>query len=810
MNNQNQTKYTKWIHLTIVEARGFKEKQVPSTFCVAMVDSQQKYKSVLESKTYSPYWDQDFKFAITSPQSTLSIYVFNANPQSPYILIGKVEIPISDIINSGKIEDWFQLSQVQQILKSEHERKMNLKKQRQVNNFNKINPEQTTRNYSNDNSTGLLSGFHKTKNSNYLQNVLKTLEIPLNQDMKDRGGDIKPLDIQTLKLHKTYSTPQKVPNNNRSFPKSHLKSHTLETPQLSRLNKINSFNSKLNTNNSNGEDFQFEIEHIYGFNSTKRDSLFYNYQSHLVFFAASVAIIMDPETGKQRFFRKHTKPIDTIAIHKDKRIIATSQIEDTKIYVWDCETLQVLSILDAPHPDGFNSISFSFVGKKIITIGSDRKQTVCLWDWGDSKLINSTIGPEKKTLMVSFHPQNSNSFISCGINNMLFWKFTESAMVYQEGQFSGKGDKILLSLLITNDSQIFTGTRQGFIYKWDPNSCSIEKIFRSHKQSTNSLATDKSNCLFSCGKDGNIACWDSTDFTKNYIIPSIQGGPIISIDYMDGHIAVGTSKNQIWTTNIENKSSEKILIPHWGDVYGVTCHPTLPQFITMSFDRSVILWSMETKQQIKKLNINGQPKMAIYSPNGKYVAIGLHAGAFAVASGNDLQLITNKKVITQEISYMFFSPNLKYLGVSYMDGSIFIFNILTKYKKTIKFNLPGVNTLDFSSDDNCFKASSNIETVCWDIEKHAKIQENSVSWATNNSQYSKFSKNLLQTQILNNYIISGEENSNNIKFKNIFSLEEEPILIPGHGSNITSVKIWKNYMFSVGCKDQCIFQWKKK
>jgi len=95
------------ISVTIVEARGLPKSDhiggKSDPYCVLFLE-RQKEKTRTVKKTLNPKWQAEFEFYVSDPQAVLEVSVFDWNRIFSDELIGKTNIPVSEL-KDGKTDD---------------------------------------------------------------------------------------------------------------------------------------------------------------------------------------------------------------------------------------------------------------------------------------------------------------------------------------------------------------------------------------------------------------------------------------------------------------------------------------------------------------------------------------------------------------------------------------------------------------------------------------------------------------------------------------------------------------------------------
>lgn len=139
----------------------------------------------------------------------------------------------------------------------------------------------------------------------------------------------------------------------------------------------------------------------------------------------------------------HPSPLPSLALHPDKVQVATGQVgKDPFICIWDTYSMQTVSILQDVHSHGVACLAFDSDGQvrpcplttmmkqgkawiltpplplcflslslqRLVSIGLDAKNTLCVWDWRRGRVLASAtghsdrVGPTPLAVFVLPHP----------------------------------------------------------------------------------------------------------------------------------------------------------------------------------------------------------------------------------------------------------------------------------------------------------------------------------------------------------------------------------------------------------------------
>ena len=151
------------------------------------------------------------------------------------------------------------------------------------------------------------------------------------------------------------------------------------------------------------------LEWVYGYGglSNTANNLFYNEDDHAVYYTAAVGIVFDRHVHKQYFFHGHDNDIKCMAMHPDKRIVATGQVGSTTgppiVCIWDTtvnkKTGQIKGRVAQLPFEGAPAViclAFSEDGERLVCITNDLDHTVHVFDWATADAtLNELAGTRK-------------------------------------------------------------------------------------------------------------------------------------------------------------------------------------------------------------------------------------------------------------------------------------------------------------------------------------------------------------------------------------------------------------------------------
>lgn len=112
-----------------------------------------------------------------------------------------------------------------------------------------------------------------------------------------------------------------------------------------------------------------EIDYAFGYRGNDcKNNLRFLKNGSILYHTASLAVVLDQTVNEQKIFDLHEDDIISLDLHPDGIRVATGDLAQAVIYVWDSNTMQPLCLLQALS-DGVQSLHFSPAGDKLLALG---------------------------------------------------------------------------------------------------------------------------------------------------------------------------------------------------------------------------------------------------------------------------------------------------------------------------------------------------------------------------------------------------------------------------------------------------------
>ncbi|XP_048456030.1 echinoderm microtubule-associated protein-like 5 [Rhincodon typus] len=450
------------------------------------------------------------------------------------------------------------------------------------------------------------------------------------------------------------------------------------------------------------------LEWVYGYRGHQcRNNLYYTASKEIVYFVAGVGVVYNTREHKQKFFLGHNDDIISLALHPERTLVATGQVgKEPHICVWDTYNVQTISILKDVHTHGVACLAFDHDGQRLVSIGLDSKNTVCVWDWKKGRVLATAAGHIDRIFDVSWDLHQPNKMISCGVKHIKFWSLCGNALTAKRGVFGKTGElQTILCLACARDEITYSGALNGDIYVWKGINL-VRTIHSAHGSGIFSMNACEEG-FATGGRDGCVRLWD-LNFQPITLIDlretdqGYRGLSVRSVCWQGDHILVGTQDSEIFEIVVHERNKPFLIMQGHceGELWALAVHPTKPLAVTGSDDRSVRIWSLIDHALIARCNMEEAIRSVAVSSDGIHLALGMKDGSFTVLRIRDMTEVVHIKDRKEAIHELKYSPDGSYLSVGSNDSSIDIYGVLQRYKKVGECfgSLSFITHMDWSTD----------------------------------------------------------------------------------------------------------------
>jgi WD40 repeat protein len=544
---------------------------------------------------------------------------------------------------------------------------------------------------------------------------------------------------------------------------------------------------------------------------------------------------------------QHDDDVLCIAMSPDRKLAATGQQGALpKLYVWDTETMQVKTQYKlGKNTRGIVACGFSNDGKYVAFVDNSNDHMLYVIDASNGGLKNTQkTGPDPvKNLSWSKAPGDYTLGV-VGPKNITFFKALDGS-AGKRGICQGK---------FTNFSTI-TSNPQGtfFVGEMKGNICifqggTIGNCAQIHQGEIHTLNYVDGK-LISGGDDKkvNILSDDlSVQSTQEF-----EAG-IKAADMLGDKMCVGLKTATIYVVSGSDKQSV-MKGHHDGEIWGLDVMGE--DIVTSCDDNKVMIWNVPTHKHKAQITINEKAgerikygaasithlpdnqcaRSVAYCPTLKHVAVAANNGELHV---HDAEHPENLLYSTQDskrwIERMVYSPNGKYLAIGDHEQQVHVYATSAdgKYKFIGKCvgNSSYIMALDWTDDSTMIRTNSGAyEYLFYKIpdckqDTHGGTTTRDAHWNSNSDKlgwyvagiYPPGAKgtdiNSVDRSISEKYVASGDDWGLVKIYRYPCRENAKCLALRAHSEHVVRVK-WgfaDNYIFSIGGQDKAIMLWKKE
>jgi microtubule-associated protein-like 6 len=351
---------------------------------------------------------------------------------------------------------------------------------------------------------------------------------------------------------------------------------------------------------------------------------------------------------------------------------------------------------------------------------------------------------------------------------------------------------------------------------------------------------------------------------------SCSSEPPASLDFSKASIRKGISKDGVDVDNIVDPSqwAGVLLRGHCNnEVWGLACHPLLPEYVTVGDDMSMRCFDVSTRKMKHVTKLGAVARACAYSNDGSLLAIGFggrfgkgkepKGGMVRLYRGNhithecptdgSLEILAEVRDATQWISDVKFSADTSTLCVAAHDCKIYIYDVtfqaevmtandslpvvgkaVLKLRTTFRKHASVVNHIDISSEGRYMQSNcSAYELLFCDLTTGKQVTHSSqlkdVTWDTWTCIMGWPVQGIWQkgmdgsdinaaARSHTGHLLATADDNGKIHLFRYPVIEEGAgfLTYAGHSSHVTNVR-WSaadEVLVSCGGADKCIMQWK--
>ncbi|XP_051923496.1 cilia- and flagella-associated protein 251 isoform X2 [Hippocampus zosterae] len=422
--------------------------------------------------------------------------------------------------------------------------------------------------------------------------------------------------------------------------------------------------------------------------------------SQLVFLyaGAHVAIIYNHTTNSQHILQGHCSPISCMCVSEDRRWIGTAdQNKKSTVILWDSYSgIPVHTLFDCHPKGGVIAIGFSADAKQLVTLGNEKAQCVCIWDW-----TNDCHEPLWLTELRPEYGYQLGDAATLELNASLFPNSTpEYCEIHKLA-----GGPLSPSVFHWREFRILTPSRAGVIMVWDltQDLDSNQRLSRDHvkiislQEHPITVLAVVDNCIVTGDTRGHVNFYDenmllltwftqmnldrivSISFSKEFEREYLEDGTLDTKPVLGRNFVVSSSTSAVVHVNMERSTWRVLLQENCDPLHAVACNPKQPTVVMGNCSGILKVWDYRQKRIVCRTVLEKEKEIRCVTidPQGRYLAVGFASGAVHFLDANTLQSDPKEcfDYPPDSISHMSFSHDSRYLATADVGKAVTLFRM---------------------------------------------------------------------------------------------------------------------------------------
>ena len=283
---------------------------------------------------------------------------------------------------------------------------------------------------------------------------------------------------------------------------------------------------------------------------------------------------------------------------------------------------------------------------------------------------------------VAFSPNSRTLASGDGTGQVRLWEVNTGKLIRD---FRAHSNWVFTIKWTHDGSSIITGGGDNLIHWFDTANPGVPaRTIHAHSNDVHAIAlTRDGKTLYSAGDDRQVVFWDlKRDALKQRFIAHDRQIPTIVLSPNEKLLASGSRDHSIRIWDANDGALRQTLLGHTSDVMALSFAPKGSFLASAGWDSTVQIWDLDQGKAVRVLQISTNLVSGVaFSPNGKRLVAssGPELRLFEVADGKLLWRSEFNSVIrangmdtTEDLSSVIFSPNGKFIAVGSTTGSVYL------------------------------------------------------------------------------------------------------------------------------------------
>ncbi|XP_031206401.1 WD repeat-containing protein 90 isoform X4 [Mastomys coucha] len=419
----------------------------------------------------------------------------------------------------------------------------------------------------------------------------------------------------------------------------------------------------------------------------------------------AVIVVLQIDTGQQRFFLGHTDKVSALALNGSDTVLASAQVQPpSMVRLWDFQTGGCLSLFRSPLHT-ICSLSFSGSGALLCGVGKDRhgRTVVVAWDTDQLGLGGEVVVLAKvhtdfdvQTFHIAFFDETRMA--SCGRGSVRLWRLWGGVLRSCAVDLGEYCSLELTDLAFAqapdghcapSASVLFVCSRSGHILEIDHQRMAVQHVRRLlPAQSPDVPLTEKQNFSMGPGiaisslsvstttcavgsEDGYLRLWP-LDFSS-VLLEAEHDGPVSSVSFSPDGLRVlsTTTSGHLGFLDVPSREYTVLARSHMAPVLALSTELNRGQMATVSLDHTVRIWDLATLQQLYDFSSSEDTPCAVaFHPTMPSFFCGFRSGAVRSFSLENSRVLVEHTRHRGAITSLVITPDGRFLFSSCSQGSL--------------------------------------------------------------------------------------------------------------------------------------------
>jgi len=494
--------------------------------------------------------------------------------------------------------------------------------------------------------------------------------------------------------------------------------------------------------------------HSFGFDFQRRRNLIKISDSIVAYAVGSLLTVLDVTTCEERYVRTSAKgDIGFVAVNADGTLIAIGEDgASPRIYLYSHPSLELKNTIHGGAEAEYSTGKFSPDGELLASVSGVPDYWLTLWDWKTGATVLRAKAYGQEVYDVSFLGSTSERLITHGAGHIQFWRmvktFTGLKLQGKVGKFNSEPlSNLTAALELPFHDMIITSTEYGVLLIWLDGQVQLKIMsgtdsrseLNCHSGSIETLAyVDDGSMILSAGEDGWIRKWDVAEIREAvmrqvkgtiYLKPAsefmIDGARIRHICTLGTSVLIQDRGRGLVTS--WNADAEKIIVTaHVGAITSCEAALKSTHLVTVDDAGSIHCYDYLSRKLLYRKRY-GTAITALSNvplsvdPDGRSVVVGFRDGSIRILVRNELcwRLALAIQPHSSAITAFSWNGDGTRLGISALDGSVFIFKSVTFDFRPIGFVKLAMGSRVFWDTENVLGAHEGAKTLFFDIPSAA-------------------------------------------------------------------------------------------